>query len=217
MNAGKFVTVALVATCAFALAACDSGSSETKPSPPINSSTIPPSGTSPAPFPERSMGNEGQKYRPASEKGPAENVPLPEFSDKAKVNSPDGAKAFIEYYAELINYVAETNDTQEIKKYTSRNCKECAVSIIDPADYSKSIDEWVVGGEYEFHIIDTYQPKKSNAIITTIFTSKPFKTYQDPGKVIGEYSEVSETYGTFQVEFKNGWKVVEFLVEDNQS
>ncbi|GAA1411546.1 hypothetical protein AUR04nite_01690 [Glutamicibacter uratoxydans] len=217
MNTRKFVNVVLVAAFSIALAGCTLGSSESDPS--STSSTTPPTASSgiAASSDGTTKTEDKPKYRPADEKGPAENVPLPKMPDEAKKNSPSGAEAFVKYYVDLINYVSETNDTKEIKKVTSRHCKECAISIIDPADYSKKINEWQVGGKYKFTIIDTYQPEKSNVIITTIFTSTPFRTYQNPKEVIGEYSKVSPTYGTFQVRFNDGWKVTEFLVTDNKS
>ena len=154
-------------------------------------------------------------YEPATATSAARNVPVPKIPSTATKNTEAGAAEFVAYYFELINYVAETNDTAEIRKYTSRSCKECGDSIIDPAEYSKSVGEWMVGGAYKSTVIDTYKASKSTAFVTTVFESAPYKMYISANKVASEYKKLTPTTGTFQLEFNDGWTVVDFLVDEN--
>lgn len=174
-----------------------------KPSPTSSSNSTHPG----QPLPER-------KYQAASKTSPALNVPVPKFPKEAGQNTSAGAKAFVDFYFELINYVIETNDTQVIRKYTNRTCKACGDSIIDPAEYSKAAKEWIVGGEYTAEVIDSHMTSKKSALVTTSFKSDPLAIYLSPNKLSRKYSEVEPSLGTFQLEYKSGWRVVDLLVEE---
>lgn len=214
MNNRKFVyTAASVASACIVLTSCVAGNAEeNSPTTSPTASHQSPDSSSPPPSktPEAKP-----EYEPATATSAAHNVPVPKIPSTAQKNTQDGATQFVAYYFELINYVAETNDTKEIRKYTSRGCKECGESIIDPAEYSKSVGEWMVGGAYKSTVIDTYKASKNTAIVTTVFESAPFKMYIAPNKVASEYDKLRPTTGTFQLEFDDGWTVTDFLVDEN--
>lgn len=210
MNARKLTFVASFAAAALALSACSAGNAESPTPSPSVSATASSAKDSTSASPTPSKKNE---YKPASAAGPAENVPVPKMPKEAKKNTEEGAAAFTEYYFELINYTGESTMTKSIKDVTSRSCKECAVSIIDPAEESSSIGEWQVGGKYEMSIIDSHIPTSGKAIVTTSFASEPFKTYIEPNSVVAEYSEVKSTLATFQLSFDSTWKVENLLLD----
>ena len=65
----------------------------------------------------------------------------PEFPALAKENSQAGAKAFIRYYADLINYSWAAGDTDSLRSVASKECKGCLAA-------ADGIDEVIADGGY---------------------------------------------------------------------
>lgn len=214
MNTRKFVyKLARMTIFCLAIAGCQTGSSaESISSPPTASQILSPTSGENSPHPTQALSD--NNYHPASKTSPAVNVPIPKLPKEASQKTSAGAKAFVNFYFELINHVVETNNTEIIRKYTNRTCKECGDSIIDPAEYSKAAKEWLVGGEYSAEVIDSYMTSKNSALVTTTFKSAPLSIYLAPNELSRKYSEVELSLGTFQLEYKSGWKVVDLLVEE---
>ena len=211
MESRKVAVIASVAAVALALSGCSTGNTEGASESTAKNSTSPSASSPPTTTPPPS---ESDKYRPATAKGPAENVPIPKLPSAAKINSEEGAAAFTNYYFDLINYTVETTKTDPIKNVTSHGCKLCAEAIIDSADESASVGEWQVGGEYKASVIDSYISAPGKAIVTARFSAEPFKTYLEPDSVVAEYSEVKTTLSTFQLSFDSSWSVEDLLVEE---
>ena len=137
-------TFLLVTAAALALSACTGpAGAEPSASPaPVASATAIESPT-PSPTPASAP-----TYKPASEDGPAENVPVPELPGAATEETEEGAKAFAAYWYELLGYAYESGDTQEVRSVTSSRCSRCekALKVID--DWHTN-GRWLVGGELE--------------------------------------------------------------------
>ncbi len=213
MSTRKIACVALIAASSIALAACESSPADPPSATPTESQGT--SSGSPTPTATQSpTPSETEKYEPATADGPAKNVPVPEMPALAKENSEEGAASFAEYFFDLINYTGESTDSAPIGKLSTEQCQECFESVIDPADHSKSIGEWQVGGDYKISLVDVYKSSKNRMLVTLKFTSEPFKTYMKPNVVVGEYSEVKSTIATLQLLFEGGWKVEKILIEE---
>ncbi|MGP9487044.1 DUF6318 family protein [Glutamicibacter sp. AOP33-2CA-4] len=201
----------IVLACALTVTACAGGASPPDPtessSPVVQESKT----TTPSPSPTK------PEYEPATAKGPAKNVALPEYSALAHKNTTKGAKAFAEYYFQLMNYVGETNNADQLKKVTSRQCQLCGEGIIDPADKSKAIDQWQVGGNYDFTVIDSYKSADNLAIVTLNFHINESETYTIPDDPIAHYEATTPSLATLQLKFDNGWVVLKLLVADDES
>lgn len=201
----------ILLACALTVTACTGGASP--PLPPESASPSVEQSPSPTPSPSPTK----PKYQPATAKGPAKNVPTPEYTALAHKNSEQGAQAFGEYYFQLMNYVGETNITKPIEKVTSRQCQLCGEAIIDPATHSKSINQWQVGGEYEYAAVDSYKSAENRALVTINFKINESKTYTIADNPIAKYEATGTTQATLQLKFDKGWVVEKILVIDENS
>ena len=140
------LALVILAACAMILAGCSSPSpGET--SPPQSSATVtsiessattaPPTTASPSATPA--------VYKPATEQGPAENVPVPVLPDKAKEFSKEGLIAFTEYWYSTLGYAFETGDPEPMLAISGPDCKTCAA--MSKAVVSGHKDgKWIMGG-----------------------------------------------------------------------
>lgn len=212
MSARKIACLVLFVAVSISVTACDSSTPVT-PTATLASESSDGTNTS-APETTPPTRTSDDLYHEATAESPAKNVKIPTFPNAAKKNNEQGASAFTAHYFALINYTGESTESGPIKNLSSSRCQECFESIIDPADHSKSIGEWQVGGKYHATIIDAYKSSEQRALVTVEFTSDAFKTYMQPNMVAGEYSEVKATIATFQLKFTNRWQVEKILMEE---
>ncbi|WGX94585.1 DUF6318 family protein [Nocardioides sp. L-11A] len=66
---------------------------------------------------------------PSPTEPPTEPPSEPGLPEAAKQASEDGARAFIEYYWELINYAQVTGDVKALKAASATTCKGCQAGI----------------------------------------------------------------------------------------
>ena len=119
----RLVAVAVVATLAL------TGCGDDKPDPGDANSTWTPSGTI---------------ETPSSSAPPAKSTepPLPDAATKA---TKDGARAFITYYWDLVNYAQLTGDVKALKAVSGETCEGCQSGIAGTADHYASGGR-VIGG-----------------------------------------------------------------------
>lgn len=65
-------------------------------------------------------------YVPASEKGPARNVPKPVMPETVKEDTPEGAEAAVEYWWDAVYYLQQTNDPEPLKAVSQPDCQFCS-------------------------------------------------------------------------------------------
>lgn len=212
MDTRKIASLVLFAAASISVTACDSSSPVT-PTATLASESSDSTNTN-APETATSTQTFSDQYHQATAEAPAKNIKIPKFPEAAKQNNEKGAFAFTTHYFDLINYTGESTESEPIKKLSSSQCQECFESIIDPADHSKSIGEWQVGGKYHASILDAYKSSEQRTLVTVEFTSDAFKTYMQPNVVAGEYSEVKATVATFQLKFTDRWQVEKILMEE---
>lgn len=167
----------------------------------------PSSATSAPTVSETEQASPKKTYMAATAKGPAKNVTKPAIPKKALDNSDDGAAAFTEYYYDLVNYTIDTNDSAEIKKYTTRECKVCGLSIIDPADKAKEASRWQVGGKHHPRILSSNMSGKNLAVVNVEYSADSIKTYEAPNKLYSQSAGLEPIRVAVAVEFDDGWKV----------
>lgn len=86
---------------------------------------------------------------PTAEPTPTE-PPLPDAATKA---TEAGARAFITYYWDLINYAQATGDVKALRRVSGKNCRGCqgGIEVIDEIYDSGG---HAVGGEYTIDILN---------------------------------------------------------------
>ena len=91
-----------------------------------------------------SQAPEGE-YRPADDKGPAQNVPKPQEPEGMNLETPEAFFKFIEYWNEQRNYALQTGDVKGYAHITSG----AFTKELQFLSYLKSVYEkggWVIGG-----------------------------------------------------------------------
>ncbi|WP_425861270.1 DUF6318 family protein [Arthrobacter sp. TWP1-1] len=101
--------------------------------------TTAPATTAPAP-------TTAAAYKPATDAGPAENVPVPVLPEKAKEFSKEGLIAFAEYWYSTLGYVFETGDPAPMMSITDQSCDTCS-QVNDSLGAWYSEGGWTVGGQ----------------------------------------------------------------------
>lgn len=94
-----------------------------------------------------SGGSEAPKgeYRPADEKGPAQNVPKPKKPEDIGIETPEALMHFIDYWNALGNYATQTGDVQTYADYTAAGYKEVE-KFCNHMQRLYDKGGWVVGG-----------------------------------------------------------------------
>ncbi len=85
-------------------------------------------------------------YKPATDKGPAENVPVPVLPEAAKEFSKEGLEAFAEYWFSTLGYLFETGNSDPMMAVTEPGCQACdlMVKLVEPVYEDGG---WLVGGQ----------------------------------------------------------------------
>jgi hypothetical protein len=96
--------------------------------------------------PATSMPSPSKVYKPASARGPAENVPVPVLPAAAKEFSKNGLEEFARYWYSTLGYVFETGDSKPMMDITDASCKTCA-NINGPVSDWYAKGGWIVGGQ----------------------------------------------------------------------
>lgn len=147
------------------------------------------------------------EYEPATAKGPARNVPVPEMPQEATKNTESGAAAFAEYYLDLINFVVETNDAGPIKPVTTRQCEYCGESLIDAAALGQKLGVWQVGGQHHGKVLDSYKPTKNRAAVTIKYWISASTIYREPNKIDSEFEKTGQQEMIMELIYSDRWKV----------
>ncbi|WP_377322216.1 DUF6318 family protein [Pimelobacter simplex] len=105
---------------------CDGGSAS--PSPPVRSPEVSVSGSPTG----------------AGEPSPALMVPV--LPGAAKEASEDGARAFVGYYWELVNYAQATGDVRRLRRVSAPTCEVCSGFVRDIRDHYRAGGRIVGGG-----------------------------------------------------------------------
>jgi hypothetical protein len=92
------------------------------------------------------------EYIPASEEGPAENVPEPQFPVHAKENTMEGAEASLEYFWQGVDYLRLTGDGTHAEKVSSDGCDLCSDLISGWASVYEGNSWAVLHGEMDLEI-----------------------------------------------------------------
>ncbi|UNK45115.1 DUF6318 family protein [Arthrobacter sulfonylureivorans] len=135
------ITIFLISAAALALSACTGPAGaepSASPAPVASELAI----GSPTPSPTSSA---TATYKPASEDGPAENVPVPELPEAATEKTEEGLTEFSAYWLETMTYAYATGDLEPMKAISGANCTAC-INAAQTIETSYSDGGWMVGG-----------------------------------------------------------------------
>ncbi|MFJ6077228.1 DUF6318 family protein [Pseudarthrobacter sp. NPDC092419] len=148
-------------------------------------------------------------YKPASAKGPAQNVPLPVLPAVAKTETKEGLEAFTKYWFAVLSYAYETGDVELLKGVSGPDCAFCNGLVKNVSNAWKD-DKWISGGRVKTPAVTgralENEPWQATVQVMQdeISIHNPDGTLtQDPTKAINVGSQVVATFG------RDGWTVTE--------
>lgn len=214
-----------------ALTACGADSPDPDASPSASSASVAPgsatasaseSGASTASADEgaASQSSDDGRYVPASEQGPARNVPKPVMPEAVKEDTPEGAEAAVKHWWDAVYYLQQTNDPEPLKAVSRPDCQFCASYIEAMTDVYKS-GGWHTGSKPA--VESTLSQEIDGATsVTQLVTIADGRAFDSGGKVKPETvttKEEKQPWGAIAVfdETKNQWTVAEISYEGPES
>ncbi len=197
LNALKPLALGLVSL--FVLSGCAGSSSDESPSAaaPKSSASITASPT-PSPTPTG-------EYKPASAKGPAENVQLPELPEAAKKETKEGLIAFAKYWFDTVEYAYQTGDLDPFRSANSTSCIGCdyVYSLVGQG-YENT--DWLQGGEFEIHSMDTPFKKLPSGHYQVMMhlSQKGVISHGPGGKIYSKIEGAGSVVQLFEARYANG-------------
>jgi len=155
-------------------------------------------------------------YKPATDQGPAENVPVPVLPDAAKEHSKAGLIAFTEHWYSALGYAFETGDTQPLSDITGNACEPCE-SIKKSVTSWNSKGRWISGGrmtvvrtETSFETLDdgTYQ-------VLTMVQQTPVKYFNADKALVEDMGATPTIVDVFAAKYDSGrWTATNVVHRD---
>lgn len=148
---------------------------------------------------------EAAEYVPASDEGPAQNVPEPTLGAVASENSPQGAVETVLYFWEAIDYGRLTGDTQYAADVTHYVCDLCS-NLIYRWDQIYEDNGWAaLHDETTVEVVEThgYHDEQDDRWIVALFnmTEPASDLYQD-GELVEDESYEAETHEGWRAELR---------------
>lgn len=139
------------------------------------------------------------EYVPASEEGPAQNVPEPQLPTVTTEATDEGARAALEYFWEAESYASVTGDSGPLATVSSKDCAFCEESIEGwPRNYEEGY--WaVMDGEIEVDVTQVLTADDENetqkmAHVYFELTEPPTAFYNDAGvRMEGSFDSSAST------------------------
>ena len=139
-------------------------------------------------------GEDTGEYVPASADGPAKNVPKPVMPEEMKEETPEGAKAAVQYWWDTVTYLQRTGDSDLVRASSDEDCDFCRA-------YTHSIEKiyeeggWTSGSEVEVTSALTGVIDKDRQLlqVTTLLDVEGLTTFKANGSIDKTQSE--ESYG----------------------
>lgn len=128
-------------------------------------------------------------YKPATAKGPAENVRLPVMPELARQESGEGLREFARYWYALLNYSFETGDVNSVKHVSGPDCVLCKRAY-EMLDIGYEDRDWILGGKFVVHGTQSnfVLTSKSQYQVLVHLEQAPLE-YRGPGDVVYETDE----------------------------
>ena len=131
------------------------------------------------------------EYIPASEDGPAENVPEPRLPEAVTKNTEEGATATLNYFWEAVDYARLTGDTEPLSLVSHEKCEFCGDHIEGWQTRYANGDWAVLHGEIDIEVglVKTHvDPDEHDewAEISFVLTEPPADLYVEGKREVPE-------------------------------
>lgn len=130
-------------------------------------------------------------YVPASEKGPARNVPKPVMPEAVKEDTQEGAEAAVQYWWDAVYYLQQTNDPEPLKAVSSNDCRICTSYIATINDIYAN-GGWHSGAKPTIESILTQDLEYASSS-TMLITTETGSAYASDGTVQADTELERET------------------------
>lgn len=111
-------------------------------------------------LPSRTELSESTPTSPTTETTPA-SATRPELPDRATEPGRAGARAFVAYYLQLVNYAKDTGDAEPLRRHSHPQCGGCDYFVRYYEDWYEA-GGWFEGGDQSIHrferIVPTAEP-----------------------------------------------------------
>lgn len=195
--------VAWVSISLMSATAC-SGGGTPPPGPPPAASQSPSGPATPSATPTPTA-----SYKPADATGKAQNVPVPELPEAAKVETKEGLEAFARYWFKELNFAYETGTSSGLESVTSAGCEFCS-NITRSLKTNYAEGRWLVGGHIETPSLSTtFESQADGQYQIAVQVQQAKITYFDPGgSEFRKPTPPSDTGNVMLAAFKNGaWQI----------
>ena len=91
------------------------------------------------------------EYEKATPEHPARNVPVPSLPDVGKEETDAGARAFLQYWADSLNYLLQTGDPQYVREAMSADNDQFTKVMENYERYYRE-GKWSVGTEQQIYL-----------------------------------------------------------------
>lgn len=155
-------------------------------------------------------------YVPASEKGPARNVPKPVMPEAVKEDTQEGAEAAVQYWWDAVYYLQQTNDPEPLKAVSSNDCNLCA-AYAGTIDMIYSEGGWHTGSKPKIESILTQDLDYASSS-TMLVTLEAGRAHLEDGSIDPETDLPTESRQPWAAitrfdPAENQWLVVEVTYE----
>ncbi|WP_354212439.1 DUF6318 family protein [Arthrobacter sp. UYCu511] len=138
-------------------------------------------------------------YKPATETGPAENVPVPVLPEKAKEFSKEGLIAFTEYWYQTLGYAFETGDPDPMMAISGEDCPSCEAMKVAVVPWH-SEGRWIMGGQMMVLSATTsFVPLEAGTYQVTALVRQQRVKYFHGDKTLAEDKGAKSTLGDLVV------------------
>ncbi|MCT2006543.1 DUF6318 family protein [Micrococcus lylae] len=125
-------------------------------------------------------GSDDGEYIPASEDGPAQNVPKPQMPEEMKEETEDGAKAAVQYWWDTMTYLQRTGDAEPMKAVSAETCTFCN-SFADAMSTIYSEGGWHEGSTATVTSAVVWSNEGGETTVTTTVNHEEAKQYHKDG------------------------------------
>lgn len=125
-------------------------------------------------------GSDDGGYVPASEDGPAQNVPKPQMPEEMKEETEDGAKAAVQYWWDTMTYLQRTGDAEPMKAVSADACTFCN-SFAGAMNTIYSEGGWHEGSTATVTSAVVWSNEDGETTVTTTVNHEEAKQYHKDG------------------------------------
>ncbi|WGH89696.1 DUF6318 family protein [Auritidibacter ignavus] len=155
------------------------------------------------------------EYIPASEDGPAQNVPVPEKPEGLSELTEEGMKAAALYWWDAYNYMSESGDTALLEEISTESCEYCQGqmdSLIRHYEEGAWSDN--SGTEPEIYNVLHFDPDSGQGEVDVSVTQHENHTYDSngeiiPGRGVEDYQRTGHKMDLAFDESEEIWQIVQ--------